>query len=294
VKKTWIILAIGMAALVSCGGQKDNGGGSGTNFDPSGVAKVLGTANEQLDKLTAPLAGSTVPIPLAPVLANPFSTGIAAMDSVDWSCDHVVVSGNTADADSDGIPVDATFNGRCTWSYAGGGETISGYWQYDNLKVQDPDDHDSAAGIKASGQVEWGVTSGGSSITFTWTLRQHDLVKSGGSYHFDYEGEWRISVGEEVYTFGYEFSGTWTPDDASKPWGNGTMSGTSSFNGNGPSCSAGWSVTATISAVHYADCGINSGQVDFQVTGCDGGSCNARIIWDGCDTENISGSCFPD
>ena len=275
-KKRWIFVgAVLSVLLAACGTQAPNGGGGSSSVDPRDVAAPLSTANEQLYKLSEPLALAGVPVPL---LFLPLSSGATPLDVASWNCGTVTVTGTLTDADGDGIPVNATYNGRCNWSYSGTEGSFSGYWQYNNLKVQDPDDADPEAGIKVSGAVEWGYSGNGQSLTWTWTLTQHDFVKQGGGYDFTYVGQWDISAPDGNYTFSYDLSGSWTPDDPNNPWGDGTLNASGSFSGSGPNCT-GWSLQTTLTNVHYSAGRIDGGSASFSGTDCDGNATAFTVSW---------------
>ncbi len=293
-KRSWkIAFLAALFALVSCGGQPpggNGGGGSGNVAKPNDVADVLAAANGQLFKIEGLLEEVGIPVPMLPFA--PFSGGVAAMDTASWNCSDVRVTGNATDADRDGIPVNATYDGRCTWSVSGSGGSASGYWEYQNVNVQDPDDHDPDAGVRVKGTVVWGIETADSSVDFTWNIVTHELVKSGGSHNFNYEGSWTISVDSETYTVNYDMSGTWSPDDPDDPWGNGTMTAEGSFSGTGPDCAGGWSVTFNLNALHFADCGIDGGSASYTVTDCGGDTCTLTVNWAGCDNVSYGGSCI--
>jgi len=287
--KKWLGLAtlVLLAALVSCGGQPSGGGSS---VDARDIASVLGAANEQTYKLAEPLSAAGIPVP---ALTMPLSDGVAPLDTASWNCDAVTATGNLTDADNDGIPVNATFNGRCTWNYSGEEGSLVGYWEYQNLKVEDPNDADASGGIRVGGKIVWGYSGGGTEMTITWTIK-HDLLKSGAHYDFTYKGDWQINISGQTSAFSYNYHGTLTPDDMDNPWGNGTVTASGSFGGTSAGCESGWSVTLSLSGVHFAECGIDSGSADFTVAACDGHTCTIHISWSGCDSANYSGSCFPD
>ena len=292
-KRSWkVAFLAALFALVSCGGQPpggNGGGGSGNAAEPQEVAGVLGAANEQLLKIEEPLMYAGVPVPMLPFM--PFSVGIAPLDTATWDCSGVSVSGNTTDADDDGVPVDATYNGRCTWSYSGSEGSASGYWEYDDVRVQDPNDHDPDAGVKVSGTIEWGIQTTDGSVEVTWRIVKHELIKTGNDRNFNYEGSWTIQVDGESYTVNYDMSGTWSPDDPDDPWGNGTMTASGSFSGTGPDCAGGWSVTFSLNALHFADCGIDGGSASYTVTDCEGHTCTLTVNWAGCNNVGFGGDC---
>ncbi|ADR37476.1 hypothetical protein Ocepr_2025 [Oceanithermus profundus DSM 14977] len=276
-KKRWIFVgAVLTVLLAACGTQAPSGGGGTSSIDPREVAGTLSTANEQLYDVSAPLGRVGIPVPL---LLLPFSSGTAPLDVASWDCGSVTVTGTLTDTDGDGIPVNATYDGRCSWSYSGTEGSFSGYWEYRNLKVQDPDDADPAAGIKVNGVVEWGYSGGGQSLTWTWTLTQHDFVKQSGGYGFTYVGNWRIVVNDtDNYAFDYNLSGTWAPDTATDPWGNGTLNASGDFSGSGPACT-GWSLQATLSGVHFNGGMIDGGSATYTGTDCDGTSVTFDVTW---------------
>ncbi|WP_456446701.1 hypothetical protein [Oceanithermus sp.] len=274
-KQRWIFTGAVLAlVLAACGTQKADGGSQAV--DPRDVAATLSVANEQLYKISEPLQLAGMPVPL---LIVPFSTGAVPLDVASWDCGSVTVAGTLTDADGDGIPVSATYNGRCTWSYSGTEGSFSGYWEYRNLKVEDPNDADSEAGIKVKGVVEWGYSGGGQSLTWIWTLTQHDFVKQGSGYAFTYTGNWQIVVnGSDNYTFDYNLSGTWVPDDANSPWGDGTLNASGSFSGSGTGCT-GWSLQATLTDVHYSAGRIDGGSASFSGNDCDGTTTSFTVSW---------------
>jgi len=274
-RRFWLLFVLFLFALLAgCGQQGAPGGGGGGNnqSSPQAVAATLQAAELQLFKITEPLGKVGFPMPL--LLAK----GVVPLDTATWDCTSVTASGDLTDADGDGIPVDATFNGGCTWSYSGGGGSANGSWEFRNLNVQDPNDRDPDAGVKASGQVVWTLSAGGGTITWTWTLSQHDFVKDSGGYSFIYRGIWTTETSQGTFTEEYKLTGTWTPD-ASDPWGDGVLSATGHFSGNGPGCTNDWSLDVTLTSLHYQGGKIVSGTADFAGTDCEGNSGSVEITW---------------
>ena len=276
-RKYWLWFGLFLFALLAGCGQQGAPGGSGGNnqASPQEVATTLQAVDAQLYKITEPLSKVGFPVPFVPLL---LSEGVAPLDTATWDCASVTASGNLSDADDDGIPVNATFNGRCTWSYSGGGGSASGSWEFKDLNVQDPNDHDPDAGVKASGQVIWTFSYGSDSVTWRWTLTQHDFVKGSSGYSFTYRGSWTFQVSDGTYTEDYDLTGTWTPD-ASDPWGDGVLSANGRFSGNGPSCTNGWSLDVTLKSLHYQGGKIVSGTANFSGTDCEGNSGSVEITW---------------
>lgn len=292
-KKCWMILGATLAALlVACGGQAPggNGSGSGNVAAPNDVADVLAAANSQLINIEGPLTEAGIPVPTLPYV--PFSGDVAAADTASWNCTNVIVTGNATDADRDSVPVNATYNGRCTWSYSVSGGGVSGYWEYQNVNIQDPNDRDPSAGVRVKGTVVWGFETADGSVGFTWKIVSHELVKSASGHNFNYEGSWTIAVDSATYTVNYNMSGTWSPDDPDDPWGNGTMTAEGNFSGSGPDCANEWKVDFSLNVLHFADCGIDSGQASYTVTDCDGASCTFNARWAGCGNVSYDGSCI--
>lgn len=187
-----------------------------------------------------------------PLVPLSLSEGVAPLDTASWSCSGFSETGDLTDADGDGIPVNATLNGTCDWSYSGSEGSVSGSWTFKNLNVQDPDDHDPEAGIKAKGEVDWSYTAGNETDTFRWEINQHDFIKQGDRYSFIYNGSLTIKTSAGTYTEDYNLSGTWTPKNPQNPWGDGTLEGASgSFSGSGPNCANGWSLQVQLTNIHY-------------------------------------------
>jgi len=277
--RKWLLGLMFLAGLLAaCGGT-----GTTNTVDTEKTASALDNAFTQLYRVMEPLSQAGIFLPTF------LSAGVAPLDTATWDCSSVRVIGNTTDADGDGIPVNATYNGGCTWSYSGGGGTVSGRWEFSNVNVQDPNDADPDAGLKASGTITWTVSSAGTTYTFTWNLSKHEITRTENTWNFTYQGSWEATVGGDTYTFNYDLSGTWTPDNADDLWGNGSLSVTGDFSGSGPSCS-GWSLSISAS-VHLSTCGVDSGTASLSGTDCDGKTCNLDITWAGCDNASVSGGC---
>ncbi len=277
-RRFWLLFGLFLFALLAgCGQQGPSSNGGGNNQASSqAVATTLQEAEVQLFKITEPLGKAGFPIPLVPLL---LSEDVAPLDTATWNCDSMTATGNLSDADDDGIPVNATFNGKCTWSYSGSEGSVSGSWEFQNLNVQDPNDADPTAGVKASGKVIWTFSAGGSTITWTWTLTQHDFEKGSSGYSFTYRGSWTIETSQGTFTEAYDLTGTWAPDDASDPWGDGVLSATGHFSGGGPSCTNGWSLDVTLTSLHYQGDKIVSGNASFSGTDCNGNTGSVTITW---------------
>ncbi len=279
--KRVMVGAFALLLLVACGGQAPAGGGNDGNgqtpvANPQDLAAALSAASSQLYRLERPLI-TLVPVPVLGLA--PFTVGVAPLDTVTWDCSPVTVTGNASDPDRDGIPVNATYDGRCTWSYSGS-ESAKGYWEYQKVNVQDPDSNDPQAGVRVKGVIKWGATAtAAGSVNSTWTITRHDLVRKGDAYKFDYAGSWVVTLDRKVYTFNYDLSGTWTPDDMKHPWDNGTLSAEGRFSGNGPDCANGWTLDARLSGVHFTAEKIDAGKAYYSGTGCDGKAAAASVSW---------------
>ncbi len=274
-RRFWLLFGLFLFALLAGCGQQTapNAGGEAMAQE---VATTLQAADAQLYRIAEPLGIAGVPVPTAPFL---FASGVAPLDTATWNCDSVTATGNLSDADDDGIPVNATFNGKCTWSYSGSEGSVSGSWEFQNLNVQDPNDADPTAGVKASGKVIWTLSAGGSTITWTWNLTRHDFVKQSGGYEFAYEGSWSVTTNDGSYTFEYNLTGAWTPDDPGDPWGDGVLTAEGQFDASGPSCADGWHLSVTLTNLHYQGDKIVSGNASFSGTDCDGNTGSVTIAW---------------
>ena len=276
----WVLLFAGcnQGAPPPGGG---GGGGGGGNATAQDVGKVLTAANAQLYRVESPLSLAGLPVPVLGL--TPFSVGLIPQDAASWSCTGVTVTGNARDPDGDGIPVDATYNGKCTWSDNGSNGSVTGYWEFNDLNIQDPDSGDPVAGVKVHGTIEWGLTSSDGSVTSTWEIDRHDFVKNGRTYDFDYQGTWTVTI-ENVgtYTTDYNLKGTWTPDDPEHPWYVGTINvekGYGTFKGSGPTCTKGWSLDVTLTNVHDNGTKIDGGTATFSGTDCEGNSASFSVTW---------------
>ncbi len=282
--------------LAACGGSGGAGGGGngggGTppapTVDPEKTAQVLGNAYTELQALTQPLSPVGLPVPMIPIL----QAGVAPLSSWSWNCQQTTISGNTTDADGDGIPVDATYSGGCSFTFQpDSGGSVSGSWRFKDLRIVDPDDRDPEAGYRISGEIDWSLTVSGTTHRITWHLRHHDFEKSTpGTWTFRYQG--RVDSSENVW-MEYNLSGTWEPDDPQQVEGAGwlTVNSGSRIWGGGPDCSQGWSVTVS-ARVHQSAAGcIDNGSMELNGKDCDGKTCQIRITWQGCNHPSYQGQC---
>jgi len=298
--KRYLWLGVVLAAMITaCGGGNPPGGGSGggggggENYvNPNKTTATLSAVNKQLYAIAQPLALAGIPVP---ILVAPLPASVTPLNDFGWDCGSVVITGNRSDADNDGIPVSATYNGRCSWNYSGPEGSSSGYWEYKDLRIQDPDDHDPHAGASATGQVIFGYSGNGETLTWTWNLQNHEIAKQGGAFRFTYEGSWSVSATGGTYSLSYDLSGSWNPDNSTDPWGNGTLNANGSFNGSGSSCS-NWQLNVTITDAHFNEGRIDGGRANFSGHDCDGDTENIAIVWsptEVCITAEGHTSCVP-
>ena len=276
-RKLWLWLVVLVFALAACS-QQTGGNQNANTADPGKVAEALrATYDRVFTKLAAqiPLPGI---VNLAPLST---SNGIAPLDTLTWNCTGVSATGNLTDTDNDGIPANATFNGSCSWSYTGSGGAATLEWEFRDVNIEDADDTDPIAGFRAKGEVAWEWTVNGESGIITWNFTRHDWVRvlNSNQWDLDYEGNITCESGGESGTLDYDLSGTWTADDINDPWGSGNLDLSGGFTWTKGTCTSTLTITAD---VHYNDDGaIDSGQLDFTGTDCDGDSVSCRVTWSG-------------
>ena len=283
-KGLWVlVLLVGLLAACGGGGGSQNsgggGGGGGTPAPTVEPERTLGALEVNLAhfyRVTYAMhyAGFLVPVLPVPIL----SAGAVPLDSYRWSCSEVRVTGDATDADDDGIPKNGVYNGSCQFTASSdtGGFQVS--WRFQDLTVQDPDDRDPTAGLKASGTVEWAIDTGDRAYRATWNLNRFEFVRAGEVWNFVQEVDWSLYDGEDTVTLDYTLSGTWTPDDPEDPMAAGTLNGQSDYHGTASDCS-GWQLHATFNNVHDNGQKIDGGSASLSGTDCDGESGSVTITW---------------
>ncbi len=274
-RKYWLWFGLFLFALLAgCGQQGGPGGGNGGSApheaNPQQVALALYAADLQIYRIAYPLYYADFPMPLMPFQFLPAAT---------WTCGSVHVNGDLSDSDNDSIPKHAIFDGRCTWSITGEGGTVTGYWEFQNLSVQDPNDGDPNAGIQANGKVVFAVQSPEDNVTWSWELTHHDFVKRTDDYAFTYEGTWQIEADGKTYTFNYDLEGTWNPTDPDDPWGDGTLNAEGNFSGTAADCPSGWSTSVRLTAIQYQGGKIVGGTANLTAHDCDGHTEQITVTW---------------
>jgi len=289
-RKLWFLLVVLVFALAACG-QQTGGNENANTADPGEVVEALrATYDQMFSELAADIPHLGI---VNPTLLST-SNGVAPLDTLTWDCTGVSATGNLTDADNDGIPANATYNGSCSWSYTSPEVTASFEWKLRDVNIEDADETDPIAGFRAKGEVVWEWTINSESGSITWNFDPHDWVRDGDHWNLDYEGEITWQSGGESGTLDYDLSGTWTPDDSNDPWGSGNLELSGDFTWTEGTCTS--TLEITYAEVHYNDDGaIDSGRLDFTVTEvCDDGSgdsVSCTLTWSGPGEPTVS--CTP-
>jgi len=269
-----LVLAGVLAACGGGGGSGDSGGGGGggglPQVDPAETLSVMEQSFALFYRAAYPTALVGVPVPLIP----PY-----ALLPYGWDCAGVTVTGNPTDFDGDGVPVNATYNGGCSVTGTGNGVTVTLSWNFKDVTVQDPDDRDPGAGVKANGEVQWVLTVNDKSYTLTWTITKYEFLHENTRFTFDYEGRWVLSADGETGTVNYAFDGSWTPDDSDDPFAAGTLNGNVHYDVTDPDCARGWQVDGTLTGVHSTEEKIDGGTAEITLTDCDGEQESMTVTW---------------
>ncbi len=292
-----LLTLVAMALLAACGttsggsgGGGGGGGGGSENVDPAQTTQVLSGELSRLNQLVLPLAQMGVPVPLIPF---PFSSqGLGPLDTWSWNCTGLQPTGDLRDGDRDGVPVDARYNGRCTYT-SGSGEAT---WEYQDLRVQDPNDSDPLAGFRVGGRIvfSWQFTANNRIHTgsLSWDITELSHIRQGSTWNLTYRFTWTLSLeGQPAYVVAYDSTGTWTPDNPGDgPWGRTgqlTLQGSLTVReSNNPLVGINWNVN-----VHIASCGVDSGTISVTYTDPNGRTCSFTITVNGCGNFSAQGGC---
>lgn len=306
------LFAFSPVMLDSCGG---GGGGtsSGTSGGTGGGTGGSGTVNQASTNDVIPKTNlgenlyrtlqESISISGAPIFFPAMPTGISPLSISKQQTNNPCTantSGNLTDIDDDGIPVNATYDFTCNYSY----NNIAITWQ-GKISAKDNNDNDPLSGY----DLCTGVFNNGCS---------REPINTSGPYGsldfiFDVNLDGNPTIGYTFTTFYYQWqltnnsnnTGTATmesnnltydpdADGNNDPWDKGIWNGNINFSGSDNKGNSG-SFTMTLTNWHVGICSGGGATGQLQLTGnCPAGNqtfqFNFTINLTSCNNGNISGT----
>ena len=242
---TMLVLILAACGNVDLGGGGNSGGGNG-----GGNVSNQATAVEALAVTEAPSqsGGETTVDEVTEAKEDELGLGFNLVPDVDhfseiltspfteWDCSGSSASGDTSDADDDGIAKNATYTISCTkdFSFAGFGSPVS-VTREGTLTMQDQDDNDPTSGYDATGNATYTYKlMGTNTVTVTREFSRH-WQKNASAYSFNHSNdwEWASAMGMGMPSTSYKVeqarSGSYIPDDPTKPFKAGQLTETGSI-----------------------------------------------------------------
>ena len=217
----------------------------------------------QLDMLRNPLdfstastyttSGAEVPRPLTALMAK---SGVSPQQTTDCA----IESGNTLDADNDSIPVSATYTYNCSETGTDFSYSLTG-----TVTVADKDDADANSGYSMDmTDLEYRLTSGGETITFTFDLA-FDLAVAGTRYDATFDLNFAGSGPEGSFDIGFDFVQSYVADDPANHFASGTLTfdGTMSMTSDGQRYSLDASTNPSLAVDELCTTGYRSGSTTY-------------------------------
>jgi len=142
----------------------------------------------------------------------------------DWSCDETSTSGDTSDADDDGIAVNAAYTIECTKGFDGLPfiADVVTVTKTTTLTMKDADDSDPTSGYVSTGDVVYSYLDDAFTAEHKF---DRSWTKGSDSYNYDNADEWIWSSGDGSMSTKQSRSGTYTPDDMDDPFAAGWIEG---------------------------------------------------------------------
>ncbi|WP_457637595.1 hypothetical protein [Oceanithermus sp.] len=226
------ILAMLALLLAACGTTSQDSGGTATNQATAVEAvEVTEQPTQGGDEAVVDDVSAEVDLDLgfSMVPGVDFFSDILMSPVAEWNCSGTA-SGNTSDADGDGIATDATYNVTCSKSFDFAGITAPvDVTRQGSLTVRDQDDNDPTSGYYAKGDYTYSYTMLGQDISFVRSFERNWQGNASEGYSFDHSHTWAWSVAGEEHKVVHTHSGSYMPDDPQNPFASGELSETGSY-----------------------------------------------------------------
>ncbi len=277
--------------LFSCGGGGDTPStgtetpGGGNNVNVSGTFEGVREATDPIRQFSENLGQLGISRFFFPSFGG--SSGVSAQSQ---DCSQLQSSGNQADADNDGIPVDVTYTFNCTFEDGTYSGTISAKDDDDSNPLSGFDVCTGTFGSSGCSRQPLNITSS-YNVDFTLDV---DIDLQGGTYvytTFFAQSVYTLQGSSVSWTFnGDGFSYTPDNDGDNDPFDAGTYNGTISLTLS--TTEGNFDITYQADNVHVGACpggGADSGTLTISLT-CPQGSAVATLTikFNGCNSASGS------
>jgi len=170
------------------------------------------------DELDLGLPSDFMPMPAMEGFLAVFDSPIG-----EWDCSESTVSGNATDADDDGIAVNATYNIKCSKSFASlpmVGDVIT-VERTGTLTMKDADDDDPTSGYTSTGDITFTYLDESFTTQHQFSRKWTGNATSG--YSYQHSDAWTWTAGDMSYKVEHSHAGNYSPDDAEKPFDAGQL-----------------------------------------------------------------------
>jgi len=226
-------LALLALLLAACGTTTESNEGS---------ASTQATAVEALEATEQPAQGGDEAVVDGVSIKVDLGLGFDLVPGVDffsdifmspvaeWDCSGSSATGNTSDADNDGIAADATYNIECTksFNFAGIVSPVEVSRQ-GTLTVRDADDSDPTSGYYAKGDYTYSYSMLGQEISFGRSFERDWQGNAANGYSFSHTHTWNWNVAGEEHKVVHAHSGSYAPDNSLNPFAAGDLNETGSY-----------------------------------------------------------------
>ena len=227
-----VMLALLLAACGTTTNQTDDGNNNSAINQATAVEAIEVTEeptqaggedveNDLLfdDDLDLGLPSDFMPMPAMENFLDVFDSPIS-----EWDCSESTVSGDATDADDDGIAVNATYDIKCTKSFASLpmiGDVIT-VERTGTLTMKDADDDDPTSGYTATGDITFKYLE--ESFTTEHQFSRNWTGNATSGYSYQHSDAWTWTAGDMSYKVEHSHTGSYTPDEGvSNPFDAGQL-----------------------------------------------------------------------
>lgn len=279
-----ILVTVCILLLAACGSTNNNQPNTTelTEAQAGNFAKVALQSDDYLIGMLANPMGFSNPLSTLSLSNNPelnlVALSIAALEPQQTDC--YSETGSDVDADKDGIPASSVISFDCSSSENGFSYSYKG-----KITFADNNDADPKSGYSVKIEnYEISFNNKGDIFKLSMNL-DFSMIVTATSYTAKYTFDFETSGTDASGKIGFDYTYTYTPDNAADPFAAGTLSFTGNMTFTEGSDTV--SLTSSSTGVHFSEScktGFDSGTVNY----ADNAGNTLKVTFNACDKVTVS------